>query len=91
MTRRNQRLEHLLSPVQQRRLRQLWQRFEAALSEAPPDQKLLNRLRAQMPPGGLSWPWWKFVLSAERAASDSDVRQVPAAVAGPAPSSQEAA
>jgi len=62
MPRRNQRLDHLLSPVQQRRLRQVREKFLTALDESPRDQRRLNQLRAQMPPGGLSWPWWGFVL-----------------------------
>lgn len=62
MTRRNQRLDHLLSPVQQRRLRQLRRQFQAALDESPRNQPRINRLRAQLPPGGLNWPLWGVVL-----------------------------
>ena len=64
MTRRNQKLEHLLSPAQQRRLAKLWLEFHGLLNAECRDQKRLNRLRAQMPPGGLSWPWWDVVRRA---------------------------
>jgi len=62
MTQRNQRLDHLLSPVQQRRLRKLRQTFQGALDESPRDQRRVNRLRTQLPPGGLNWPLWEVVL-----------------------------
>ena len=66
MTPRNQRLDHLLSPVQQRRLRKLRLEFQAALDETPHDQRRINRLRAQLPPDGLTWPLWEVVLRDER-------------------------
>jgi hypothetical protein len=65
VTVRNQRLDHLLSPVQQRRLRKVWAQFQAALDEAPRNQPRINRLRAQLPPGGPSWPLWEVVLRDE--------------------------
>ncbi len=89
---RNQRLEYLLSPVQQRRLRKLRLRFEAALDETPRDQQLLNKLRAQMPPGGPSWPLWTLVLSAERTEQEVTTTAQPSdAAIQPVSSSQEAA
>ncbi len=63
MTRRNERLDHLLSSeAEVKRLRGLWSRFQKRLAAIPRDQACLNRLRAQMPPGGLSWPLWSVVL-----------------------------
>jgi hypothetical protein len=92
MTRRNQRLEHLLSPVQQRRLRQVWRAFTHELDRQPRDQARLNKLRAQLPPGGLRWPWWGFVLSSERTAQEVTTTAQPSAtIPSPASPSQGAA
>jgi hypothetical protein len=74
------------------RLRKVWTDFQRTL-DAPPDarrRRRLERLRAQMPPGGLSWPWWTFVLSAERTAQE--VTTIPSLdVTTAAQSSREAA
>lgn len=66
MPRRNQRLDYLLSSGQQRRLRLIRGLFLAALDESPRNQTLINKLRAQLPPGGLSWPLWSVVLAPGR-------------------------
>lgn len=66
MPRRNQRLDYLLSTAQQRRLIQVRKRFLAALDEHPRNQTHINKLRAQLPPGGLSWPLWHVVLASGR-------------------------
>lgn len=46
---------------QRSQLRQLWRQFWRAADAVPRDQTKLNRLRAQMPPGGLSWPFWEAI------------------------------
>lgn len=42
-------------------LRRLWKQFWKAVDAQPRDQTKINRLRAEMPEGGLDWAGWEIL------------------------------